>query len=289
MRFHVMTLFPDMIANGLGTSITGRAIQQHKFELNIVNIRDYTQDKHKHVDDYPYGGGQGMVLMCQPIIDCLKDIATDESLVILMSPQGRTLNQKYSSELSLEKHIVIICGHYEGFDERIRDYVDVELSIGDFILTGGELASMVVTDSVVRLLEGAIRNESHEDDSFSDGLLEYPQYTRPYIYDGNEVPEILLSGHHENIRKWRLKQSLLKTLNKRPDLLENREFSKEELKILEEIRKKDWFILQKMVLYLSLWTAEVPLVNKRMNFEETNIILYRRKSYHEYAISRTNY
>ncbi len=239
MKIDILSLFPEMFEGFLNTSIIKRAIDASVVEIKVHDFREYANNKHKKVDDYPYGGGQGMVLMCQPIINCLKDIANEDSLVILMSPQGRTLNQKYATELSSQKHIVIICGHYEGFDERIRDYVDVELSIGDFILTGGELASMVVADSVVRLLEGAIRNESHEDDSFSDGLLEYPQYTRPYSYDGNDVPDILLSGHHENIRKWRLKQSLLKTLNKRPDLLENREFSSEELKILEEIRKKD--------------------------------------------------
>lgn len=181
-----------------------------------------------------------MVLMCQPILDCLKTLTTEDSLVILMSPQGLTLNQSYSHKLALEqKHLIIICGHYEGFDERIRDYVDVELSIGDYVLTGGELASMVVCDSVVRLLEGAIRESSHEDDSFSDGLLEYPQYTRPYEYDGNEVPDVLMSGHHENIRKWRLQESLRKTYHKRPDLLENRQYNDEELKILREIQKKD--------------------------------------------------
>ena len=191
------------------------------------------------VDDYPYGGGQGMVLMCQPILDCLKSLVTKDSLVILMSPQGQTLQQAYSQKLSLEKHLIIICGHYEGFDERIRDYVDVEISIGDYVLTGGELASMVVCDSVIRLLEGAIRETSHEDDSFSDGLLEYPQYTRPYEYDGTVVPDVLMSGHHENIRKWRLQQSLMKTYYKRPDLLQKREFTEEEINILKEIQKKD--------------------------------------------------
>ena len=147
--------------------------------------------------------------------------------------------QAYSQKLSLEKHLIIICGHYEGFDERIRDYVDVEISIGDYVLTGGELASMVVCDSVIRLLEGAIRETSHEDDSFSDGLLEYPQYTRPYEYDGTVVPDVLMSGHHENIRKWRLQQSLMKTYYKRPDLLQKREFTEEEINILKEIQKKD--------------------------------------------------
>ena len=223
----------------LNTSIIKRAIDTSLVEVRIHDFREFADNKHKKVDDYPYGGGQGMVLMCQPILDCLKSLVTKDSLVILMSPQGQTLQQAYSQKLSLEKHLIIICGHYEGFDERIRDYVDVEISIGDYVLTGGELASMVVCDSVIRLLEGAIRETSHEDDSFSDGLLEYPQYTRPYEYDGTVVPDVLMSGHHENIRKWRLQQSLMKTYYKRPDLLQKREFTEEEINILKEIQKKD--------------------------------------------------
>lgn len=239
MKIDILSLFPEMFEGFLNTSIIKRAIDASLVEVNVHDFREFSNNKHKKVDDYPYGGGQGMVLMCQPIIDCLKSIVTNESLVILMSPQGHTLTQSYSQKLSLEKHIVIICGHYEGFDERIRDYVDVELSIGDYVLTGGELASMVVCDSVIRLLEGAIRDTSHEDDSFSNGLLEYPQYTRPYEYDGNKVPDVLMSGHHENIRQWRLKQSLLKTYHKRPDLLDKKDLTHEELTILKEIQKKD--------------------------------------------------
>lgn len=239
MKIDILSLFPEMFDGFLNTSIIKRAIDASLVEVHIHDFREFSQNKHKKVDDYPYGGGQGMVLMCQPIIDCLKSVVTDESLVILMSPQGRTLCQSYSQKLSLEKHLVIICGHYEGFDERIRDYVDLELSIGDYVLTGGELASMVVCDSVIRLLEGAIRETSHEDDSFSEGLLEYPQYTRPYEYDGNTVPDVLMSGHHENIRKWRLQQSLLKTYRKRPDLLEKKTLTDEEKKMLMQIKKKD--------------------------------------------------
>ena len=239
MKIDILSLFPEMFDGFLNTSIIKRAIDSSLVEVVIHDFREYADNKHKKVDDYPYGGGQGMVLMCQPIIDCLKDIVTKESLVILMSPQGKTLEQSYSQKLSLEKHLVIICGHYEGFDERIRDYVDVELSIGDYVLTGGELASMVVCDSIIRLLDGAIKDISHEDDSFSAGLLEYPQYTRPYEYDGNSVPDVLMSGHHENIRKWRLKQSLLKTYHKRPDLLKKKDLSQEELKILQEIQEND--------------------------------------------------
>ena len=239
MKIDILSLFPEMFDGFLNTSIIKRAIDAKLVEVKIHDFREFASNKHQKVDDYPYGGGQGMVLMCQPILDCLKSLVTQESLVILMSPQGRTLSQAYSQELSLEKHLILICGHYEGFDERIRDYVDVELSIGDYILTGGELASMVTCDSIIRLLEGAIRESSHADDSFSDGLLEYPQYTRPYEYDGNQVPDVLMSGHHEKIRQWRLYQSLRKTYHKRPDLLENRQLSEEELRFLKEIKKND--------------------------------------------------
>lgn len=239
MKIDILSLFPEMFDGFLNTSIIKRAIDAKLVEVKIHDFREFASNKHQKVDDYPYGGGQGMVLMCQPILDCLKSLVTQESLVILMSPQGRTLSQAYSQELSLEKHLILICGHYEGFDERIRDYVDVELSIGDYVLTGGELASMVTCDSIIRLLEGAIRESSHADDSFSDGLLEYPQYTRPYEYDGNQVPDVLMSGHHEKIRQWRLYQSLRKTYHKRPDLLENRQLSEEELRFLKEIKKND--------------------------------------------------
>lgn len=239
MKIDILSLFPEMFDGFLKTSIIKRAIDAGVVEVHVHDFREFSLNKHKKVDDYPYGGGQGMVLMCQPIIDCLKTLVTKDSLVILMSPQGRTLQQSYSQELAKQKHLIFICGHYEGFDERIRDYVDVELSIGDYVLTGGELASMVTCDSVIRLLEGAIRETSHEDDSFSDGLLEYPQYTRPYEYDGNAVPDVLVNGHHEKIRKWRLEQSLLKTYRKRPDLLQNRDFTAEELEILSEIKKQE--------------------------------------------------
>ena len=235
MKIDILSLFPEMFEGFLNTSIIKRAIDASIVDIHIHDFREYANNKHKKVDDYPYGGGQGMVLMCQPIIDCLKDIATEESLVILMSPQRRTLNQKYSTELSLEKHIVIICGHYEGFDERIRDYVDVELSIGDFILTGGELASMVISDAIIRLLDGAISEGSTMEESFENGLLEYPQYTFPREYDGEKVPDILFTGNHEAVRKWRLKESLKLTMKHRPDLLINRKFTKEELKLMKEI------------------------------------------------------
>ena len=237
MIIDILTLFPEMFDGFIHSSIIKRSIEKGVVTVNIHDFRKYTLDKHLKVDDMPYGGGQGMVLMCQPIIDCLNAIKTPQSKVILLCPTGETFKQAKAYELSKEEHLIFICGHYEGYDERIRDYVDLELSIGDYVLTGGELGSMVISDAIIRLLGGSIREESHLDDSFSSGLLEYPQYTRPVEYDGKKVPEILLSGHHENIRKWRLYQSLKKTYEKRPDLLETKELSAEEQKMLSEIKK----------------------------------------------------
>ncbi len=239
MKIDILSLFPSMFEGFMNTSIIKRAIDKEVVEINIHDFREFALDKHKSVDDTPYGGGAGMVLKVQPIIDCLKTITTPDSYVILMSPQGVTHSQQLAVDLSKQKHLIFICGHYEGFDERVRDYVDLELSIGDYVLTGGELGSMVVSDSIIRLLNGAIREESFEDDSFSNGLLEYPQYTHPYEYEGATVPDVLLSGHHANIQKWRHQQSLLKTKRKRPDLLEKRGLSKEEVKLLQEIEKND--------------------------------------------------
>lgn len=239
MRIDILTLFPEMFEGFINTSIVKRTIDKGLVEIHLHNFRDYTNDKHHKVDDTPYGGGQGMVLSCQPIVDCLEAIQTEDSFVVLMSPQGKTFNQSLAEKMAKDvQHLIIICGHYEGFDERIRSFVDMEISIGDYVLTGGELGSMVVTDAITRLLDGAITKESHEDDSFSSGLLEYPQYTRPVDFRGMLVPDVLMSGHHENIRKWRLKQSLSRTLDKRPDLLEKYEFNKEELKILKEIKNE---------------------------------------------------
>lgn len=240
MKIDILTLFPEMFEGFLNTSIIKRTIDKKLVQFNIINFRDYTKDKHNKVDDTPYGGGQGMVLSCQPIIDCLEAIKTKDSVVCLMSPQGKTFKQEFANQMVTNiKHLIIICGHYEGFDERIRLYVDFELSIGDFVLTGGELGSMVVSDAITRLLDGAITKESHEDDSFSNGLLEYPQYTRPLDFRGYVVPDVLISGHHENIRKWRLKESLRKTYLRRPDLLENREMTKEEKRLFNEILSEE--------------------------------------------------
>lgn len=222
MKIDILTLFPEMFTGFLNESIIKRAISFEKVTINIHNIRDYSKDKHKKVDDYGFGGGRGMVLMPQPIFDAVDDIRTSDSFVILMTPQGVPYNQNVAYDLSLKKHIIIICGHYEGFDERIRTLADMEISIGDFVLTGGEIPSMAITDSIVRLLDGVIQKESHEYDSFQDGLLDYPVYTKPVDFRGLKVPEVLLSGHHANITKWRLEEQIKRTKIRRPDLLEKR-------------------------------------------------------------------
>ena len=205
----------------LNTSIIKRAREKGLVDIQIHDIRSYSTDVHKRVDDYGYGGGRGMVLMPQPIFDAVDDIKTDDSLVILMTPQGKQYKQKFAYDLSRKKHLILICGHYEGFDERIRSLADMEISIGDYVLTGGELASMVVTDSVVRLIDGVIEKESHLNDSFNNNLLDYPVYTKPANFRGMKVPDVLLSGHHANIEKFRKEAALKKTTIRRPDLLEN--------------------------------------------------------------------
>lgn len=239
MKITILSLFPEMYDGFLSTSIIKKALDKKAVDIEIVNFRDYTLDRHNHVDDTPYGGGQGMVLACQPIVDALKAVKTDGCKTYLMAPVGETLSQKKVRQLAEIEHLILVCGHYEGFDERITHYVDGALSIGDYVLTGGELASMVISDAVIRTLPGVIVEASHLDESFEQDLLEYPQYTKPVVYDGFEVPEVLLSGHHENIRKWRLKKSLERTLQFRPDLLQKHDFTKEELKMLEEIKKND--------------------------------------------------
>lgn len=223
MKIDVLTLFPNMFEGFLNESIMKRAREFNKVEINIHNIRDYSTDAHKRVDDYSYGGGAGMVLMPQPIFDAVGALKTKGTTVILLTPQGKKYDQRYALELSSLKHLLIICGHYEGFDERIRTLADIELSIGDFVLTGGEVAAMAIIDSAVRLMDGVITKESYECDSFQDGLLDYPVYTHPASYNGLNVPEVLLSGHHENIRKWRLEQQIKRTKERRPDLLETRD------------------------------------------------------------------
>ena len=201
-------------------SIIKRAVDEGKVEINIHNFRDYTLDPHKKVDDTPYGGGAGMVLTCQPIFDCVKSLRREDSLVILMTPDGEVYKQKRAYELSKSSHLILICGHYEGFDERIRSICDMEISIGDYVLTGGELASMVLVDSIVRLMPGVIEEDSHINDSFNNNLLDYPTYTKPRVYEGMEVPEVLLSSDHKKIDEYRYEMSLKRTKERRPDLLE---------------------------------------------------------------------
>lgn len=222
MKIDVLTLFPNMFDGFLNESIIKRAISDKKVTINIYNIRDYSLDKHKKVDDYGFGGGAGMVLMPEPIFRAVDDLKTNNSFIILLTPQGIKYDQKLAYDLTKQKHIILICGHYEGFDERIRSLADLELSIGDFVLTGGEIPSMCVIDSVVRLIDGVINEESHQQDSFNDNLLDYPVYTHPVEFRGMRVPDVLLSGHHANIDKWRKEQQIKKTKERRPDLLGKR-------------------------------------------------------------------
>ena len=219
MQFDVLTLFPEMF-EPIKQSILGKAIENEKIKLKLVNIRDFSKDKHKKVDDTPYGGGAGMVMKPDVVYDAYKSVYEENAKVIYLSPQGKTLNQKKVEELSKEKHLILLCGHYEGIDQRVIDkIVDEEISIGDYVLTGGEIPAMVLIDTVSRYIDGVLNQESIKEESFSEGLLEYPQYTRPEVFEGEKVPEILLSGHHENIEKWRQEQALKITKQKRPDLL----------------------------------------------------------------------
>ncbi len=223
MKFEVITLFPEVIENYCSFSIPNRAQKQGIISVNTINPRDFTHDVHKKVDDTPYGGGAGMVLMCPPFYDAFESIEKyEKSSTILLTPQGKPFNQEKAEQLSKNDQIIMICGHYEGFDERIREIPEIqEISLGDFVLTGGELPSLCIIDAVTRLLPGALgKDESVLEESFSDGLLEYPQYTRPYDFRGMKVPDVLLSGNHKEIAKWRKEQAFLKTKEKRPDLLE---------------------------------------------------------------------
>ncbi len=220
MKFDVLTLFPEMFEI-LHQSIIGKAIEKDLIHIQITNIRDFSKDKHKKVDDTPYGGGAGMVMRPDVVYDAYKSVKDEHAKVIYMSPQGKKLNQKKVEELAKESHLIILCGHYEGIDQRVLDkIVDEEISIGDYVLTGGEIPAMVLIDSVSRYVEGVLKEDSIKEESFSNGLLEYPQYTRPEVFEGMKVPEVLLSGHHENIEKWRKEKSLEITRKKRPELLE---------------------------------------------------------------------
>ena len=219
MKIDILTLFPSMFDGFISESIIKRAIEKNLVEINIYNIRDYSTDPHKKVDDYGFGGGKGMVLMPQPIFDAVEDLKTNDSKVILMTPQGIKYDQETAYNLTREKHLIIICGHYEGFDERIKSIVDMEISIGDYILTGGEIPAMAITDSVVRLLDGVINNESLVSESFENDLLDYPVYTKPANFRGLKVPDVLLSGNHKKIEEWRNKARIEKTKRVRKDLV----------------------------------------------------------------------
>lgn len=239
MRFDVLTLFPDMLEAVLGDSIIGRARDKGIIELNFINIRDFSKNKHRKTDAYPYSGGGGMIMTPQPIYDAYMSIAENldyKPLVVYLSPQGRLFNQKIVKELSEVSHIVLLCGHYEGVDQRVLDeIVDMEISLGDFVLTGGEIPAMAVIDAVSRLVPGVLASDSsYENESHFNGLLEYPQYTRPEEFMGRKVPEILISGHHAKIEEWKRQQSLLVTRKKRPDLLEKAELTDKDLKFLQE-------------------------------------------------------
>ncbi|MBQ3414662.1 MAG: tRNA (guanosine(37)-N1)-methyltransferase TrmD [Clostridia bacterium] len=238
MKFDVLTLFPEMF-EALKQSIIGKAQEKNLIDINVVNIRDFSKNKHKKADDTPYGGGAGMVIMPDIVYDCYNSVKKEDSKVIYLSPQGKVLTQKKVEELSKQKHLILLCGHYEGIDQRVLDkIVDEEISIGDYVLTGGEIPAMVLIDSVSRYVKGVLKEESTKEESFSNGLLEYPQYTKPEIFENTKVPDVLLSGHHENINKWRKKEAMRNTYLKRPDLLKEYNLSKEEKRYLEEIKNE---------------------------------------------------
>ncbi|WP_278925737.1 tRNA (guanosine(37)-N1)-methyltransferase TrmD [Staphylococcus auricularis] len=241
MRIDYLTLFPEMFDGVLNSSILKRAQDKDMLSVRTINFRDYAENKHNQVDDYPFGGGQGMVLKPEPIFNAMQAIEkTPDTRVVLMCPQGKPFDQQLAQSLSESEHIVFICGHYEGYDERIREQlVTDEISIGDYVLTGGELPAMTMTDAIVRLLPGVLGNQqSHEDDSFQDGLLEFPQYTRPREYGDLKVPDVLLSGNHAKIEAWRHEQKLIRTYEKRPDLLERYPLSEKDQQILKTYKKQ---------------------------------------------------
>lgn len=219
MKIDILTLFPHMYDGFLSESIIKRAIDRNLVEVNIIDFRTYSKDLHNKVDDTPYGGGNGMVLTCQPIFDCIEARRTEETVVVMLTPDGKVYKQEMAYELSKKKHIILLCGHYEGFDERIRSIVDLEVSIGDYVLTGGELPSMVVADSVIRLVDHVIEENSHLNESFNNNLLDYPTYTKPREYKGMKVPDVLLSGDHKKIEEYRKEESYKRTKERRPDLL----------------------------------------------------------------------
>ncbi len=236
MKITILTLFKEQFEGFTNTSIIKRAIDKKIVDIEVINYRDYSNDRLKRVDQPPYGGGAGMIIKLQPIVDCLKQIKTENSYVILLSAKGKLYNQKIAHSLTKYNHIILICGHYEGIDDRILNYVDAELSIGDYILTGGEIPSMIIADSIIRLLDGTIKNDSVVEESFENNLLEYPQYTEPRIFEGYEVPSILFSGNHKAIKEYRFKESIKKTLSNRPDLLNVDLFNKQEKKWYNDLQ-----------------------------------------------------
>ena len=267
MKITILTMFPQMFDSFREGPVVQRALRKESLELSIIDIKEFAPGSFRHIDDSPFGGGAGMVMRCQPVLDALRSVrgsavgtqccAADAdaataaqpdavrmsggyeqgTIVAALSPAGRQFTQKQAHHLSELEHLILICGHYEGMDERIYRHVDEEISIGDYVLTGGEIAAMAVSDAVIRLLPGALRSESTSEESFENGLLEYPQYTQPAVYEGEAVPEVLTSGNHALIRRWRLKESLRRTMERRPDLLEGRQFTEEEITLLEEIKK----------------------------------------------------
>lgn len=238
MKFDVLTLFPEMF-EPLKQSIIKRASENNLININLVNIRDFSEDKHNKVDDTPYGGGAGMLMKPDVVDRAYNSVKTENAEVIYLTPQGKTLNQEMVKRLSKKQHLILLCGHYEGIDQRVIDkIVDEEISIGDYVLTGGEIPAMVLIDSVSRYVDGVLSNESTDEESFSNGLLEYPQYTRPEVFDNVKVPEVLISGHHENIRKWRKEKSLENTFKKRPELLDNVVLTENEKNYIENLKKE---------------------------------------------------
>lgn len=240
MKVDILTLFPEMFKGVFSESIIGRALENNIFDINYVNIRDYSEDKHKRVDDYPFGGGPGMVMKPEPIYKALESLKSNSSRIIYVSPKGKVFNQSIAKELSSEEHLIFLCGHYEGIDNRIIDnYITDEISIGDYVLTGGEIPTMVIVDSVVRLLPGVLgKEESYLDESHYNGILEYPQYTRPRVFNGIEIPEVLISGNHKKIEEWRRFEALKVTYLVRPELLKSSDLSEHDIKMLDCIKKQ---------------------------------------------------
>lgn len=240
MKISILTLFPQFFSGFLTNSIIKRALAKNLVEIEIVNIRDFTLDKYSRVDSAPVGGGAGLIMKCQPVVDCIKSVKKANSHVILLSPRGTTYNQAKARDYATNfEHLILVCGHYEGTDERINKYVDELVSVGDYVLTGGEIGATIISDSVIRLLDGVIASQSIIEESFENSLLEYPQYSEPFSFEGDKIPDILYSGNHQAIAKWRKKQALKITKQYRPDLLRDYHFSKEEVKLLKELDSEE--------------------------------------------------